>query len=150
MLSATFEDVFGYKTVSFHLGKDICSIDLDTKNLIREEASVIEQRVNLVIQENRSIETKWVTKDELSDYNLRKKLSVTENIRLVIIDQFDYNGCGGTHPDSTGQIGALKILHWKKQRKKIRVYIVGGSRVFKQQMVVFTLRMIMGYLKRIG
>lgn len=69
---------------------------------------------------------------ELSKYPLRKQPSVTENIRLVIIPDFDYNGCGGTHPHSTGQVGAIKILDWERQRKRIRVQFVCGNRVLKQ------------------
>lgn len=132
ILSAAFEETFTYKTVSFHLGKEICTIDLETANLTDEEAEQVECKVNEVILENRPIETKWVTREELSNYSLRKVLSVSENIRLVIIPDFDYNGCGGTHPESTGQVSSIKILHWEKQKKKIRVYFVCGGRVLMQ------------------
>ncbi|MFC4559757.1 DHHA1 domain-containing protein [Virgibacillus kekensis] len=133
ILSAAFEDNLGYKTVSFHLGKETCSIDLEVKGLTKEEMKQVENTANEIILENRPIDTKWVTKEELGQYHLRKDLSVSENIRLVIIPEFDYNGCGGTHPDSTGQVSSIKILHWEKQKKnKIRVYFVCGSRVLKQ------------------
>lgn len=33
ILSAAFEQLFHYKTVSFHLGREILTIDLDTENL---------------------------------------------------------------------------------------------------------------------
>ncbi|WP_246202533.1 alanyl-tRNA editing protein [Virgibacillus doumboii] len=132
ILSAAFEDVIGYKTVSFHLGKEICSIDLETADLTNEETNLAEEKANEIILQNRPIETKWVTKDELSNYTLRKELSVSDDIRLVVIPAFDYNGCGGTHPDSTGQVSSIKILHWEKQKKKTRVYFVCGNRVLKQ------------------
>lgn len=132
ILSATFEDIFGYKTVSFHLGNEICSIDLETTELTEEETNQVEKKANEIILENRPIKTNWVTKDELSNYTLRKELSFSDNIRLVIIPDFDYNGCGGTHPDTTGQINSTKILHWEKQKKKVRVYFVCGTRVLNQ------------------
>jgi alanyl-tRNA synthetase len=112
ILSAAFEEVYGYKTVSFHLGKELCTIDLEISNLNEEEANQTEELANKIILENRPIETKWITEAELSHYSLRKELSVSENIRLVIIPNFDYNGCGGTHPNSTGQVSAIKILNW--------------------------------------
>ncbi|WP_311773990.1 alanine--tRNA ligase [Metabacillus elymi] len=87
---------------------------------------------NKIILENRSIETKWITEAELSHYSLRKELSVSENIRLVIIPNFDYNGCGGTHPNSTGQVSVIKILNWEKHKNYIRLYFVCGNRVLKQ------------------
>jgi alanyl-tRNA synthetase len=132
ILSAAFEDMFGYKTVSFHLGKEICTIDLEISNLSEEDTDQAEALANKIILENRPIETKWVTKEELLNYSLRKELSVSENIRLVIIPNFDYNGCGGTHPKSTGEVGSIKILDWEKQKKKIRVHFVCGNRVINQ------------------
>ncbi len=132
ILSAAFEEAFGYKTVSFHLGNKICTIDLEVPKLTDEETIQAEKLANTIILENRPIEAKWVSESELSNYNLRKKLSVTDHIRLVIIPDFDYNGCGGTHPSSTGQVSSIKILDWEKQKKNIRVQFVCGSRVIKQ------------------
>ncbi|TCN25110.1 alanyl-tRNA editing protein [Mesobacillus foraminis] len=132
ILSAAFEEAFGYKTVSFHLGNKICTIDLEVPRLTDEETIQAEKLANTIILENRPIEAKWVSESELSNYNLRKKLSVTDHIRLVIIPDFDYNGCGGTHPSSTGQVSSIKILDWEKQKKIIRVQFVCGSRVIKQ------------------
>jgi alanyl-tRNA synthetase len=132
ILSAAFEEQFGFATVSFHLGNEVLTIDLDIDELSDEQASEAEDLANRIILENRAIETKWVTMDELSSYRLRKQLSVTENIRLVIIPDFDYNGCGGTHPHSTGEVRAIKVLDWEKQRKKIRVHFVCGDRVLNQ------------------
>ncbi|MGP4109250.1 alanyl-tRNA editing protein [Virgibacillus sp. L01] len=133
ILSAAFEEKFNYSTVSFHLGAEICSIDLEVESLLDEEIALVENTANNIILENRPVETRWVSEEELSNFALRKEVSVSDNIRLVIIPDFDYNGCGGTHPDSTGQINSVKILHWEKQKKtKIRVYFVCGSRVLKQ------------------
>lgn len=132
ILSAAFEEIFGYKTVSFHLGSVTCSIDLDTGHLTDEEVMQVENESNDIILENRPVKTKWVSEEEFSRYQLRKELSVSENIRLVIIPEFDYNGCGGTHPDSTGQVSSLKILHWETHKQKVRVYFVCGGRILKQ------------------
>ena len=133
LLTAVFEDQLGYKTLSFHLGKELSTIDLDTQTLSNEEIQKAEELTNQLILENRPIETKWINnQEELASYALRKDLSVSENIRLVIIPEIDYNGCGGTHPKSTGEIGALKILHIEKQKKLIRVHFVCGNRVLMQ------------------
>jgi alanyl-tRNA synthetase len=131
ILSAAFEELYGYKTISFHLGQEELTIDLEIENLSDEEAAEVEKRANQIILENRLIETKWVSESELSQYPLRKQLSVTENIRLVIIPDYDYNGCGGTHPHSTGQVGSIKILDWEKQKRKIRVRFICGTRVLR-------------------
>ncbi|MGB3260699.1 alanyl-tRNA editing protein [Paenisporosarcina sp.] len=132
ILTAAFVELFGIQTTSFHLGKELVTIDLDVKNVTDEQLLEVEKRANQIILDNRPIETKWVTKDELSNYPLRKQVTVEEDIRLVIIEDFEYNGCGGTHPSSTGQIGSLKILDTEMQRGKVRVHFVCGGRVLSQ------------------
>ena len=132
ILTASFVEMFDIQTTSFHLGKEIVTIDLDTTSLTEHQLAEVEKRANQLLLENRPIETKWVTKEELSAYPLRKKVSVDEDIRLVIIPDFDYNGCGGTHPSSTGQVGSLKILDTEMQKGKVRVHFVCGGRVLTQ------------------
>jgi alanyl-tRNA synthetase len=132
ILSAAFDNRFGYKTVGFHLGHEILTIDLETESLTEVEAEEAEKLANDIILENRMIDVKWVTEEELANYPLRKETKVKEAIRLVIIPDFDYNGCGGTHPKSTGEVQAVKILDWERQKKKTRVQFVCGSRIIKQ------------------
>jgi alanyl-tRNA synthetase len=132
ILSAAFDQLFQYRTVGFHLGNEVLTIDLDTENLLSEEADLAEKLANQIILENRVIEAKWVDEAEISQYPLRKETKVKEDIRLVIIPDFDYNGCGGTHPKTTGQVRAVKILDWEKQKKKVRVQFVCGDRVLTQ------------------
>ena len=131
ILSAAFEQLFDYKTVGFHLGADNLTIDLEADNLAEDDIKKVEELANRIILENRPIESKWVTEEELSNYALRKETKVKEDIRLVIIPDFDYSGCGGTHPKATGEVRAIKILDWERQRKKVRVQFACGNRVIK-------------------
>ncbi|MBM7579076.1 alanyl-tRNA editing protein [Jeotgalibacillus terrae] len=132
ILSAAFENNFNLKTVSFHLGEEVCSIDLEAEQVSDEVLRMAESQANELVLENRPIETKWVSQEELKQYPLRKDVAVVDDIRLVIIPEADYNGCGGTHPTSTGQVGAINILHTEKQRGQTRVYFVCGKRVTEQ------------------
>ncbi|MDQ0198839.1 alanyl-tRNA editing protein [Neobacillus ginsengisoli] len=132
ILSAAFDHLFHYNTVSFHLGNELLTIDIETEMLTEEEAKRAEDLANKIILENRPIEIKWVKEEELSQYPLRKETKVKEDIRLVIIPDFDYNGCGGTHPKATGEVQVIKILDWEKQKKNIRVHFVCGNRVMIQ------------------
>ncbi|KGP74580.1 serine-tRNA(Ala) deacylase AlaX [Pontibacillus yanchengensis] len=132
ILSAVMQDEYGMQTVSFHLGKDTVSIDLDAKNLSEAIMKEAEQKVNRIIQENRPIQTKWLSSEEANQYPLRKALSVEEAVRLVIIPEVDYNGCGGTHPHATGEVMALKLLGWTRQKKQVRLEFACGYRVLEQ------------------
>ncbi|WP_107838448.1 alanyl-tRNA editing protein [Metasolibacillus meyeri] len=132
ILTAAFVELFDYATTSFHLGTGFVSIDLNIEDISEEQLQQAETRANEIILENRPIETKWLTKDELAAYNLRKDVAVDEDIRLVIIPDYDYNGCGGTHPTSTGQVSLLKIMATEKMKKQIRVHFVCGQRVLQE------------------
>lgn len=132
ILTAAFVELFNLPTVSFHLGADVVTIDLDIADVTEQQLQDAEDRANDIILENRSIETKWVTAEQLANYNLRKDVKVDEDIRLVIIPDYDYNGCGGIHPTSTGQVGLLKILTTEKMKQQIRIHFVCGNRVRKQ------------------
>lgn len=132
ILTAAFVELFDIATTSFHLGTELVTIDLNVKDITKEQLIAVEDRANEIVLENRPIDTKWVTKDELTQYNLRKDIKVDEDIRLVIIPDYDYNGCGGTHPTSTGQVGMLKILATEKMKKQIRIHFVCGNRVRTQ------------------
>jgi len=129
ILSAAFEKLFGFQTISFHLGKDTVTIDLNIPAVTESQLAEVEYLANQIILENWPIETKWVTEEELSNYNLRKATSLKENIRLAIIPDYDYNACGGTHPVSTGQVRVIKILQSEKQKKFVRVEFICGERI---------------------
>lgn len=132
ILTAAFVELYDIPTTSFHLGSELVTIDLNVTELTEQQLEAVENRANAIILENRPIETKWVTKEELAQYSLRKDVKVDEDIRLVIIPDYDYNGCGGTHPTATGQVGMLKILTTEKMKQQIRVHFVCGHRVRTQ------------------
>ncbi|WP_078430582.1 alanyl-tRNA editing protein [Alkalihalobacterium alkalinitrilicum] len=132
ILSACFEELFNMATVSFHLGTENITIDLEADQLTIDQVEQVERLANQVILENRPVETIWVKEAQLSQYPLRKTPTVSDDIRLVIIPELDYNGCGGTHPNTTAQVRAIQILNWERQNKKIRVHFVCGERVLTQ------------------
>ncbi|MGV3488584.1 MAG: alanyl-tRNA editing protein [Tuberibacillus sp.] len=128
ILSAAFADRFGLKTLSFHLGSEDVTIDLSTFSLTEDQVREAERIANSVIYQNKPIKTIWVEEKDLESYPLRKPPKVTENIRLVIIDDYDYNACGGTHPATTGEVGPIHILSWEKNPKGTRIHFLCGWR----------------------
>lgn len=132
VLTAAFVELFDIQTTSFHLGEETVTIDLNCSEIDEAQLLAAEELANRIIMENRPIETKWVTKEQLEQYPLRKKVKVDQDIRLVIIPEFDYNGCGGTHPRNTAEIAMLKIMKVEKQNGQIRIHFVCGNRIRKQ------------------
>ncbi|PLT27662.1 alanyl-tRNA editing protein [Peribacillus deserti] len=128
LLSAVCIELFDAATISFHLGKETVTIDLDINELHTDELRQIEHRVNQYIWENRKINTFHVTQSELTKLPLRKLPKVTEDIRIVDISGIDVSACCGTHVESTAQIGSLKIIKTEKQRGKTRLHFMCGIR----------------------
>lgn len=95
ILSAAFLEVVGAETVAFHLGKERVTIDVRLDELTPEVWEAVEQRANQIVLENRPISARFVDDEELATLPLKKQPTVTENIRVVIIPEFDYNPCGG-------------------------------------------------------
>ena len=69
--------------------------------------------------------------EEAKTLPLRKEPTMTENIRVVIIENFDYNGCGGTHPKRTGEVGPIQVLGWERNKGGIRLTFIAGWRTLK-------------------
>jgi len=129
VLSAAFVRLYNMPTVSFHMGEDYCSIDLDTPNLKPEQVVEAERLANDVVLENRTVDIRFVTQDEARDLGLRKIPPVErEKLRLIDVHDFDLTACGGTHVSCTAQIGAILLRKIEKVRQGWRVEFVCGER----------------------
>ncbi|PEA33113.1 alanyl-tRNA editing protein [Bacillus toyonensis] len=131
ILSATFWDHFNIPTIGFHLGKETVTIDLETENLPAETIEKAVQIANNIVFENHPIRIQWMNLEEAKTLPLRKEPTLTENIRVVIIENFDYNGCGGTHPRRTGEVGLIQVLNWERNKGGIRLTFIAGWRTLK-------------------
>jgi len=131
ILSAAFWDHFNIPTIGFHLGKETVTIDLETENLPAETIEKAVQIANNIVFENHPIRIQWMNLEEAKTLPLRKEPTLTENIRVVIIENFDYNGCGGTHPRRTGEVGLIQVLNWERNKGGIRLTFIAGWRTLK-------------------
>lgn len=131
ILSAAFWDYFNIPTIGFHLGKETVTIDLETENLHAETVEKAVQIANKIVFENHPILIKWMNLEEAKTLPLRKEPTMTETIRVVIIENFDYNGCGGTHPKRTGEVGPIQVLGWERNKGGIRLTFIAGWRTLK-------------------
>jgi alanyl-tRNA synthetase len=129
VLSAAFVRLFNMPTVSFHMGEDYCSIDLDTPLLSSDHVEQAELLANQIVQENRPVEIKFVSQEEAQGLGLRKvPRADKEELRLINIQGFDLSACGGTHVRGTGQIGCILLRKIEKVRQGWRVEFVCGQR----------------------
>ena len=129
LLSAAFVRLFDMPTVSFHMGDEYCSIDLDTPLLSQEQIEAAEALANEIVLENRRVDIRFTSREEAAALGLRK-LPPTERdqLRLIDIRDFDLTACGGTHVAHSGQIGAVLLRKFEKARHGYRVEFVAGLR----------------------
>lgn len=129
VLSAAFVRLFNLPTVSFHMGDEACSIDLDTPTLTTGQVEEAEALANEIVQENRPVEIKFVTQGAAQELGLRKPPRTDKDeLRLVDIRDFDLSACGGTHVQNTGQIGCILLRKTERVRQGWRVEFVCGQR----------------------
>jgi alanyl-tRNA synthetase len=129
VLSAAFIHLFNMPTVSFHMGEDACSIDLETAVLKAIQVEEVELFANQVAQENRPVEIRYVTQEAAQELGLRKPPRTDKDeLRLIDIRDFDLSACGGTHVANTGQIGSILLRKFEKVRQGWRVEFVCGQR----------------------
>lgn len=132
VLSAAFIEAFGCNTVGFHLGKDICTIDLD-KQLSDEDLVKAEDLANNYIFDDRQVEFFFPSKSELKKLSLRKVPNIdNEPLRIVKIEDVDITACCGLHPKSTLEIQAIKILKKEKYKGNMRLEFICGKRVIME------------------
>ncbi len=133
ILSRAFIDAADAPTMSFHMGTDGCTIDIDATELSAEKIAAVETLANQIVQENRPVDTRQVTLEEAQSLPIRKlpPLAEGELVRLVDVTGFDLTACGGTHPARTGEIGLIKVTRLERRKKMLRVSFLCGSRAIQ-------------------
>jgi alanyl-tRNA synthetase len=128
LLSAAFIELFQFPTVSFHLGWEVSTIDLAARSIVPRHLEEAERRVNRIIFEDRPISVSFATMQQLAESGVRKKVEREGPLRVIEIEGFDRQPCGGTHLERTGQAGLLLILRCERQKGNWRVEFVAGFR----------------------
>ena len=122
ILSQAFIRIAGANTIGFHLSDSTATIDLDKRVLTETQIEAVEQLVNEIIWQDRTVEMRMVTTEEAITLSLRK-IPETHNgrLRLIEIKDFDLTACGGTHVARTGEIGLMKIVKQERRGEKQRI-----------------------------
>ena len=131
VLSAAFQRVARAKTVGFHMGADVSSIDLESDLLGRRQLDEVEELANRVVFENREVRILFRTAREASSMDLRKPTERQGDVRLIEVDGFDLSACGGTHVGRTGAIGLVATRRFERLKGNTRVEFVCGARALR-------------------
>lgn len=116
IVSGLVHNKYGYSNIGFHMGHDAITIDFDGQ-LSREQLAEIEKEANNAVAANYEIIAGFPSDGELKTLEYRSKLELTENVRIVTIENVDVCACCAPHVSRTSEIGLIKILGVERRRR---------------------------------
>lgn len=130
---------YGGVNRGFHMGDNYMTVDISLEEdpkyteITWEMAQHIEDCTNEAIWQNLPVITRhFDTQKEAKDLPLRKALTLKEDITIVAVGDInnpsDCVACCGTHPQTSGQVGLLKIYKVEKNKGMFRIYFEAGKR----------------------
>ena len=148
LLSRALVEVASARTLSFHLGADEVTIDLD-RHVSEDELRQAETRANEIVWQARPVSVREVTRpeaqallagelgrlhggpapdDRAQNRSARALDEAGDRIRLIEAQGFDLQACGGTHPRSTAEVGVVLVLSHERYKGGSRIRFVCGHR----------------------
>jgi alanyl-tRNA synthetase len=131
VLSQAFLRTSKLDTVSFHMGVDYATIDLDAESASMEQVRQAEDLANSILYENRPIKIRMAAPEEVPELGLRKESHRSGPLRIVEVKDFDVSACGGTHVKSTGEVGVITIRKIERVNRQARVEFACGRRALE-------------------
>ena len=139
ILSGIFFSLFGGVNRGFHMGHDYMTIDISLEEkpeiteITYQDALRAELEANRVIWSDAPVTVlRFDSREEAEKMPLRKALAFDEDISIVCVGSVenasDYVACCGTHPDTAGQVGLIKIYKIEKYKGMFRIYFEAGQR----------------------
>ena len=118
---------WGCDNVGFHMGADVITIDLNTE-LDEGQLRELEREANRYIWEDHPIRITFPSPGELAVLDYRSKKELSGRVRIVSFPGADTCACCGTHVNTSGQVGLVKLLSMQKFREGMRIELVCGGR----------------------
>lgn len=116
--------LYGYENVGFHMSKDCVIVDVNG-SLSAEDFAKLERFANEGVDANREI--KAVYPEQPDELEYRSKLELTEDIRVVLIEDYDACACCAPHVQRTGEIGLIKVMDFMSHRGGTRFTLKCGK-----------------------
>ena len=131
ILSQAFLRIAGGNTISFHLGQQSSTIDLDISQPDPAILLEAEELATKIVFEDRAVHVLNVRREELSALGVRKESQREGDVWVIDIEGFDRSSCGGTHVYRTGEIGMIFVLGSERYKGGVRIEFACGGRVLQ-------------------
>lgn len=127
IISAACARLYGFRTVSVHLGDQYSAVELETESVSPEQLTAIEEAANRVVGDNVEVEIRFVDASQAATLPLRKEPQREGELRVIRVGEFDYSACGGTHCRTSGGVGLVKIVGCDRIRGRVLVNFLAGD-----------------------
>ncbi|PKU41279.1 hypothetical protein llap_8427 [Limosa lapponica baueri] len=135
LITAIAEQMFGFKTTSWELGRQRSVIELDTPSMTAEQVEALERSVNEKIRERVPVTVRELAADDPEIETVRSRGLPDDHagpVRVVDIEGIDSNMCCGTHVSNLSDLQVIKLLGTEKGKKnKTNLVFLAGNRVLK-------------------
>ncbi|XP_076213019.1 alanyl-tRNA editing protein Aarsd1 [Aptenodytes patagonicus] len=135
LITAVVEQMFGFKTASWELGRQRSVIELDTPSMTAEQIEALERSVNEKIRERVPVMVRELAADDPEIETVRSRGLPDDHVgpvRVVDIEGIDSNMCCGTHVSNLSDLQVIKLLGTEKGKKnKTNLVFLAGNRVLK-------------------
>uniref|UniRef100_A0A8C0E6Y4 CS domain-containing protein n=1 Tax=Bubo bubo TaxID=30461 RepID=A0A8C0E6Y4_BUBBB len=135
LITAIAEQMFGFKTTSWELGRQRSVIELDTPSVTAEQMGALERSVNEKIRERVPVVVRELAADDPEIETVRSRGLPDDHagpVRVVDIEGVDSNMCCGTHVSNLSDLQVIKLLGTEKGKKnKTNLVFLAGNRVLK-------------------
>lgn len=131
LLTAILSARFGAETVSFHLGPETSTIDLDAE-LDDAQLRQVEEEALERIEAGIAVTALILGGEEIVGAGLRKAPPAgVSMIRVLEIAGLDRTPCGGTHVENTRELRRISIVGRERKKGGQRVTFVAGDRAVR-------------------
>jgi alanyl-tRNA synthetase len=148
LLSRALVEVASARTLSFHLGAEEVTIDLD-RHVSEDALRRAEARANEIVWQARPVSVREVTRKEAESLlagdigrlhggpalderaqnrSIRALEEAGDRIRLIEAEGFDLQACSGTHPRTTAEVGVVLVVGHERYKGGSRIRFVCGHR----------------------
>jgi len=121
-----------WRTVGFHLGEEVSTVDFEAGEVSRADLLALELEANRVVLENRAVTTEIASRDEAGTFRSRNLDGSLESLRIVDIEGLDRSACCGMHVGRTGEIGLVLLGRTEKVRHATRIEFRAGLRALEE------------------
>jgi alanyl-tRNA synthetase len=130
LLSAILMELFDFPTLSFHMGDEVSTIELGSKEMTEKQIDEAETRANEEARSGRPVHIGFEEAESVA--GLRKQSQRSGTLRIIEIDGIDKSACGGTHVRSLAETLPLQIRKLERVRGNVRLEFVCGCRATKR------------------